>query len=215
MMERKDANGVAILTQPSGLFVIDVDVSSEGEKRAGIELWDMLVEKHGKPQTLKAQTRLGGYHYYFKATTPGLVLTHNFAGIKVGDTKFGIDARARGGVVFALPARYINDEGKLASYQWLNGPPSFDACQDMPPWLTKFLNDHVEQTAMDEIKMRKVVKMPMECGLSEGDSCGTPSATLNATSMPSAPFKDMQRTVILPGLECALREIRRLLRDKL
>jgi hypothetical protein len=85
----------------------------------------------------------------------------------------------------------------------------------MPPWLTKFLNDHVQQTAMDEIKTRKIVKMPMEYGSSEGDSCGTPSATLNATSISSAPFEDMQRTVILPGLECALREIRRLLRDKL
>lgn len=214
MVQRKDANGVAILTEPSGLFAIDVDVSSKEKKRAGVELWRKLVEKHGEPQTLKAQTGSGGFHYYFKATTPGLRCTRNFAGIRVDETVFGIDGRARGGVVFAHPARYIKDQGKVASYQWLNGLPSFDACEDMPPWLTIFLNDHVQQTATGETETRKLVETPKEHKSRENDYSATPSATINATPMPSAPLEDAQNTVALPGLKDGLQEIETLLRRK-
>jgi hypothetical protein len=118
------------------------------------------------------------------------------------------------GVVFAHPARYINDQGKLALYQWLNGPPSFDACQDIPPWLTKFLNDHVQQTATGEIETRKLVETPKEHRSCENESSATPSATMNATPMPPAPFEVAQNKAGLPGLKGALQKIESLLRGK-
>ncbi|GAQ92179.1 hypothetical protein KFL_009390050 [Klebsormidium nitens] len=211
MRQRMDANGVAILTGPSQLIVIDVDVSSSDTKKPDIELWDRLVEKHGEPQTLKAQSGSGGLHFYFKANSPGLKCTRNFSGIKVDKSVYGVDGRARGGVVFAYPARYVKDQGKLATYKWINGPPSFEACQEMPPWLTSFLNDHVQQTAADEIDTGKFVERH---GSRENDSIATPSAMDHATSMPSAPLEDVQNTVALPGLERALEEIKKMLHAK-
>ncbi|GAQ90694.1 hypothetical protein KFL_006750010, partial [Klebsormidium nitens] len=44
--ERKDANGIAILTHPSRIFVVDIDVSSKDGRSPGIQLWNRLVEKH-------------------------------------------------------------------------------------------------------------------------------------------------------------------------
>jgi hypothetical protein len=198
--ERKDANGIAILTRPSRIFVVDIDVSSKDGRSSGIQLWNRLVEEHGEPQTLKAQSGSGGYHFYFKAATPGLRCTRNFAGIKVDNIEYGIDDRAGGGIVFAQPASYVKPQGHLATYKWLNGPASFQACQDMPSWLVKSLNDHVQQTATDEIKKHSSCK---------NDLNATPSVVDKST-----PLEHVQDTEALPGLEGALREIKRLLRDK-
>jgi hypothetical protein len=214
MRQRMDANGVAILTGPSQLIVIDVDVFSKGTKKPGIELWNRLVDEHGEPTTLQAKTWSGGKHFFFKARTPGLKCTRNFSGIKVDTSVYGIDGRARGGVVFAHPASYVKDQGKLATYEWLNGPSSFEACQDVPPWLTSFLNDHVQQTAADEIDTNNFVKRPKEYGSRESDSIATPSAMDNATSMPLAPLENVQNTVALPGLERALEKIKNMLHAK-
>jgi hypothetical protein len=203
--EKKDANGIAILTRPSRIFVVDIDVSSKDGRSPGIQLWNRLVKEHGEPQTLKARSGSGGYHFYFNAATPGLKCTRNFAGIKVDNIECGIDNRAGGGIVFAQPASYVNNQGKLATYEWLNGPASFQACQDMPSWLVKFLNDHVQQTATDETKKHSSCK---------NDLNATPSIVDKSTSISLAPFEYVQDTEALPGLEGALREIKRLLRDK-
>ncbi|GAQ93243.1 hypothetical protein KFL_013830020 [Klebsormidium nitens] len=56
MRQVKDANGIAILTRPSRLFVVDIDVSSKDNKKPGIELWNRLIKEYGEPQTLKAQS---------------------------------------------------------------------------------------------------------------------------------------------------------------
>jgi hypothetical protein len=85
----------------------------------------------------------------FKADSPGLPSgIENFSNLKVqeryvGDeghskiteTAYGIDGRARGGLLFAEPTSYIRGKEGLASYEWLNGPPSYDACKHMPRWL--------------------------------------------------------------------------------
>jgi hypothetical protein len=142
MVQKKDANGVAILTGPSGLFAIDVDVSCKNGKQVGTELWDKLVEKHGEPQTIKARSGSGGFHYLFRASTPGLKCIRNFESIRVDDVSFGIDGRGLGGVLFAYPSSYVRDDGLIASYEWLNGPATFDACQHMPLWLVEIVNNH-------------------------------------------------------------------------
>jgi hypothetical protein len=103
MRQRKDANGVAILTRPSRVFVVDADVSSKDNKEPGIKLWNRLVKEYGEPQTLKAQTGSGGLHFYLKANSPGLKCTRNFETIKVDDNVYRIDGRAGGGVVMLTP----------------------------------------------------------------------------------------------------------------
>ncbi|GAQ85309.1 hypothetical protein KFL_002280230 [Klebsormidium nitens] len=70
-LQWSEANGLAILTEPSDLYCIDIDVASTrvkrsgAEKQAGTELWGELVAAHGEPATLKAVTGSGGFHYYF------------------------------------------------------------------------------------------------------------------------------------------------------
>ncbi|GAQ93078.1 hypothetical protein KFL_012860020 [Klebsormidium nitens] len=141
MKEKRDANGLAILAGVSGVYVIDVDVAAKGGKRPGIELWQQLVEIHGEPETLKARTGSGGLHLYFKLDSPGLTWRRNFQGLKVDDETFCVDGRGIGGVVFASPTSYSIAYGKLATYEWINGPPSYEACHDMPTWLAKLVNN--------------------------------------------------------------------------
>jgi hypothetical protein len=118
-------NGLAILTWPSDLFCVDVDVQSSrdrksGElKRAGTELWNELVAEHGEPATLKAVTGSGGFHLYFsRSRTVGLNRRNNFAGLRVDGTPFGIDGRGVGGLLFAPPSRYTGNEGETKTYSW-------------------------------------------------------------------------------------------------
>jgi hypothetical protein len=147
MKEKRDATGLAILAGVSGVYVVDIDVAAKGEKRPGIELWQQLIRVHGEPETLTARTGSGGLHLYFKLDSPGLKRKRNFQNAKVDKKVFGIDGRGVGGVVFAPPTSYVNARGELATYEWINGPPSYEACKDMPLWLTEFVNDHAGKRA--------------------------------------------------------------------
>jgi hypothetical protein len=122
-----DANGVAILTGVSGIYCVDVDVVRTKEMRPGMELWERLIQKHGEPETLMARSGTGGKRLFFKAKSPGLTRTCNFTGLKGGKETFGVDGRGVGGLVFAKPACYRNGQKELLTYEWLNGPPSFES----------------------------------------------------------------------------------------
>jgi hypothetical protein len=130
LAERRDWNGLAVLASVSRIYVIDIDVADKGPKakRPGIELCEPLVKTHGEAETLTARTGSEGIHLYFKLDSPGLKWKRNFQGVKVGDKSYGVDGRGMGGIVFAEPTSYVNGQGELATYQWQNGPPSYDAC---------------------------------------------------------------------------------------
>ncbi|GAQ86065.1 hypothetical protein KFL_002680110 [Klebsormidium nitens] len=70
--------------------------------------------------------------------------------MKVDGKVFGVDGRGVGGVMFAQPASYVDGQGELKTYQWLNGPPSYDACQNMPQWLTELVNNNAGKCATTE-----------------------------------------------------------------
>jgi hypothetical protein len=135
----------------------------------------------------------------------------------VDDDVFGIDGRGRGGVVFAHPASYVKQDGTLAAYEWLNGSPSFDACQEMPPWLTKILNDHVQQSPAEKTKTEQLVEMPIQHETREIDFIAPQSDAMpeNSTSIPSILPGDVQETLALPGLERAIDEIKKMLQAKI
>ena len=85
----------------SGLLVIDVDVK-DGAK--GLESLRQLVSVNGElPTTWVAETRSGGFHYFFK----------NVTGAKCSISKLGsgIDVRADGGYVIVAPSH---------GYRWLS-----------------------------------------------------------------------------------------------
>jgi hypothetical protein len=148
LAERRDWNGLAVLAGVSRIYVIDIDVAKPGGKRPGIELYEQLVKIHGEPETLTARTGSGGIHLYFKLNSPGLKWKRNFQGVKVGDESYGVDGRGMGGIVFAEPTSYVNGQGELATYQWQNGPPSYDACREMPKFLVDLVNYHAGQRAI-------------------------------------------------------------------
>jgi hypothetical protein len=138
-------NGLAILTGPSDLYCIDIDVASSRdersgeEKRAGTELWDKLVVEHGEPATLKVATGSGGFHFYFsRSETVGSNRRNNFQGLVVGGSKYRVDGRGTGGLLFAPPARYMGKQGETKTYSWApegNGIP-----KPMPAWLVAVIN---------------------------------------------------------------------------
>jgi hypothetical protein len=142
---RSWSNGLAILTGPSDLFCLDVDVQSSrdmksGElKRAGTELWDKLVAEHGEPATLKVVTGSGGFHLYFSPSgTIGLNRTNNFAWLRVDGALYGVDGRGVGGLLFAPPSQYKGKRGETKSYSWAPGGDGVP--QPMPAWLVCVIN---------------------------------------------------------------------------
>jgi hypothetical protein len=140
----RKADGVAILTEASRLFVIDIDVTSDNTEEPGMNLWNRLVEAHGEPETLKAKSGSGGSNYYFKLDSPGLTWKRNFESVIVDGKNYGVDGRAEG----AHPSSYIDGRGKLKMYEWYNGPPSYEACREMPSWLVDLVNNHAGQPAI-------------------------------------------------------------------
>jgi hypothetical protein len=138
-------NGLAILTGPSDLYCIDIDVASSrdersGEKkRASTELWDKLVAEHGEPATLKVVTGSGGFHFYFsRSETVGLNRRNNFQGLVVGGSKYGVDGRGTGGLLFAPPSRYMGKQGEMKTYSW--APDGDGIPKSMPAWLVAVIN---------------------------------------------------------------------------
>lgn len=158
-----NANGIALLTGPSRLFVIDVDIWINAKKLPGMELWNRLIAEHGEPSTLKAKTGSGGFHYLFRIDSPGLTRKSNFAGLKSGRDCFGIDGRALGGVLFADPACYRDGKGRLCKYEWLNGPPSYKACSELPLWLAKIVNDGAVGSNDESQSLHTSPETPIAC----------------------------------------------------
>jgi hypothetical protein len=126
---------------------------SHKEQTTGLGTLNRLVERYGEPDTLKAVSGSGGYHFVFKADSPGLTRTENFSTLKVRERSirddgcpkvdiisYGIDGRACGGLLYAEPTCYTKGPEEFATYRWLNGPPSYDACEQMPLWLAQIAN---------------------------------------------------------------------------
>jgi P4 family phage/plasmid primase-like protien len=138
--ECPNANSVAILTGISDLFVLDVDLLASAGKRSGFDLWEVLVAQHGLPDTLQAKTGSNGRHFYFRRNdSTGLTRRRNFAGLKFEGERYAIDGRGEGGVIFAPPSSYKDEDGVTYSYEWQNGDP-LGGCNPMPQWLIQLVN---------------------------------------------------------------------------
>jgi hypothetical protein len=120
-IETKQYNFLAIKTGViSDVFVLDVDVKDKPEEDilAGMPFWKSLIEKHGEPNTLRATTISGGFHYYFSFSSTirdGLQSGKIFVGVDVDGQLYGIDGRGEGGVAFAPPSSL----GVGKEYRWI------------------------------------------------------------------------------------------------
>jgi hypothetical protein len=126
----------------SGLFGLDVDVRHRGD-----ESLRRLIAKHGNlPNTLRARTPSGGFHFYF--AWPGIEL-RNSAGL-LDD---GLDTRGNGGYLAAAPSVV----SRVGEYNWENwGTP----VAPMPAWLVKMLKKP-ERPAVPP----RMVSMPREAAV--------------------------------------------------
>jgi hypothetical protein len=135
-------NGIAILTGPSNLVVIDIDVGDDGKKRCGLSLWNKLIAEHTEPDTLKAISGNGGCHVYFRLDqSTGLKQTNNFKTLIIDGEFYRIDGRAIGGLIYAPPSAYEGPDGKILHYRWVTAPTMKEDCvRGMAKWLVDCVN---------------------------------------------------------------------------
>jgi hypothetical protein len=140
-IHEKQFNFVAIKTGSiSDVYVLDVDVKDKEEEDilAGMPFWKSLIDKHGEPDTLKATTKSGGFHYYFSFSgtlKDGLRSGKNFVGVDVDGQVYGIDGRGEGGIAFAPPSSL----GEGINYEW-NVSPERINISTAPTWVIELIN---------------------------------------------------------------------------
>ena len=131
-LERLFANcphrGIGIATEQSGLFVLDVDV-----KTNGVESLEALEDEHGKlPDTLISQTGGGGRHYYFIRPVGG-------AKSSAGRVATGCDIRCDSGYVVAPPSPHASG----IQYCWQDEEPEDIKLAPVPDWLLELARGSV------------------------------------------------------------------------
>jgi hypothetical protein len=140
-IHEKQFNFVAIkIGSISDVYVLDVDVKDKEEEDilAGMPFWKSLIDKHGEPDTLKATTPSGGFHYYFSFSgtlKDGLRSGKNFVGGDVDGQVYGIDGRGEGGIAFAPPSSL----GEGIKYEW-NVSPERINISTAPTWVIELIN---------------------------------------------------------------------------
>ena len=107
--------GIATGSKSGGIFVIDIDID-ENKGIYGDESLKEWEKEHGAlPDTWRAITGRGGYHYYYRSDEK----IKNATGIYPG-----IDIRGEGGYVVAPPSLHKNG----TYYQWELDPDDTELC---------------------------------------------------------------------------------------
>lgn len=109
----------AIMGAPSGLVFVDVDTA-----HGGMESWQALIDMHGEPETLMAESGNGGLHYVFKAKD-----TQRYR----GKIQKGIDVK-HNGYILVYPS--IHPRSKL-QYRWKNFKES--KISNYPEWVSELI----------------------------------------------------------------------------
>jgi P4 family phage/plasmid primase-like protien len=209
LMSSKSSNGLAVMTEPSNLYCVDVDVASRvtnGKmKRSGIEIWEKLISRHGEPQTLKVITGSGGFHYYFDVTsTVGLNQSNDFAGLVVDGIKYGVDGRGTGGLLYAPPARYLGKDGESRGYSWARGGDGIPHA--MPSWLVDTINRGRSSGATGHsIAVLDGARLP---------SAVASGCKIENTNEPAEPAETVAADAPFPQDGLLVRELRKMLKEK-
>jgi hypothetical protein len=137
---------IGIATGPSGLVVVDLDVSKPGDAPPprwalpgicdGADVLAALCEEHGEAfpwETFVVRTGRGGLHLYF--TAPEGVRLGNTSGRNPGGLGWLIDTRAHGGYVIAPGSVVDLPDGTTGRYELACDRPS----APLPAWLATLL----------------------------------------------------------------------------
>ncbi|GAQ92546.1 Bacteriophage/plasmid primase P4-like protein [Klebsormidium nitens] len=139
---RPGRNSIAIITEESDLFAVDVDV-----KDGGFEALQQMLEEHDNfpEDTPRLTTGNKGMHVLFslsKSEEAGLRNGSNRTRIRYKGEKVGIDIRGRGGMLYTAPSSYQGLDGELRRYEWDHEIlPDRSNLMAIPDWLIAILNE--------------------------------------------------------------------------
>lgn len=126
---------MGILTGPSHLCVVDIDV-----KDRGLETWNVLVRLLKLTEFIRDKvphevTTTGGFHFYFANPATGPLKTRAKISIRTSttDRSAGIDVRGEGGYVRCAPSAHISGTECVHPYiTWVRMPGSADGQRAFP-----------------------------------------------------------------------------------
>jgi putative DNA primase/helicase len=128
LFAKNPSRGIGIATEPSELFVLDID-----RKSNGYQSLEALEDQHGKlPETLVAETGGGGLHYYFKRPPGGIKST-------TGTIAQGIDSKCNGGYIVAAPSPHETGN----EYCWRDDEPDEIELAEVPEWVLELIRGRV------------------------------------------------------------------------
>lgn len=126
-------NQICIVTgQVSGIIVIDIDNKIKEGVTNGIDSWKELISIYGEPNTVKATSPSGGFHYFFKYNPKYSYLSTDSECFRYEGNVTAIDIRTNKGVIVVEPSIY---DGK--QYKWINSPFNTPLAE-LPEWLLKY-----------------------------------------------------------------------------
>ena len=135
---------MGILTGPSTLCVVDVDV-----KDHGIFAWNLLVDLLGLSNFVRDQvpfemTTTGGFHFYFKNPASGALPSRAKITIQHqgGETTvLGIDVRGQGGYIRCCPSAHVDDPttAVIPYITWVRAPTKETPFPELPQALERIL----------------------------------------------------------------------------
>lgn len=161
--------GIGILTgEPSGVFVLDVDVTHVN----GFDTLDRLVAEHPDepfPPTLTVQSGSGGRHYYF--AMPGF----EFTNCNPWGRGVGIDIRATGGQIVAPPS--ISGYGP---YSYIQAITDVSQIARPPRWIIEALQKHQARQQGEPVGDIRVLPDPLLAAYVQSALSGEASAVRNA-----------------------------------
>lgn len=140
-----DANiGIATGSKSGGIVVIDIDID-ENKGVYGDESLKEWEAEHGElPETWRAITGRGGYHYYYRSDET----IKNATGIYPG-----VDVRGEGGYVIAPPSIHSNGN----SYQWELDPDEVDL-HFADQQVMEFINGVTQEPHKEKFKLPERIK---------------------------------------------------------
>ncbi|GAQ93204.1 hypothetical protein KFL_013580020 [Klebsormidium nitens] len=176
-------NSIAIVTEVSDIYALDVDV-----KDGGFEALEQMLEEHENflEDTPRLTTGNGGLHILFslsQSEQAGLRNCCNRARIRYKGQAVGIDVRGKGGMLYTAPSTYTALDSTLRRYEWDQEIlPDRSSLRAVPEWLISILNNDSEATSGG-------VKVPREGGKaseSQTTSFGPPREIEESQQTPPA-----------------------------
>jgi hypothetical protein len=133
---------IAIVTEKSDIFALDVDVMD-----GGFEALERMLDEHDNfpVDTPRLTTGNGGLHILFSLSPSeeaGLLNCSNRTRIRYTGEAVGIVIRGEGGLLYTAHSSYTGLDGTLRRYEWDHEIlPDRSNLRAVPDWLISILND--------------------------------------------------------------------------